>query len=102
MKIWLDKNVPAPESYSWRKSVDDTIASIETNDRAVAIGMRHGHACFLQRDYAGRNKCYEFANRHDIKEISISEELVGSKDIVKLRDYLVRIGRIDSCTIVVH
>ena len=103
MKLWIDAINPAPNSdYSWRKSVDSAIESFAKHEQAVEIGMRRGRACFLNRDYAGRTKCYEFANRHDIDEISISEGIVGSEDAVKLKEYLEKIGRLDSCEITVH
>ena len=103
MKIWIDAANPAPnDDYSWRKNVDTAIGSFKKHEQAVEIAMRRGHACFLARDYAGRTKCYEFANRHDIDEISISEDLVGSADLLKLKEYLEGIGRLDSCEITVH
>lgn len=103
MKIWIDSTSPAPkDDYHWRKSVDSAIESFAKHDHAVEIAMRRGRACFLARDYAGRTKCYEFANRHDIDEISISKELVGSEDAARLKRYLEDIGRLESCEITVH
>lgn len=102
MKLWVDATNPAPNNYSWVKDVDVAIAAIEHHDHAVEIGMRRGRGCFLNRDYAGRTKCYEFANRHDITEISIAESLVGSDELKRLRDHLIKISRMQSCEITVH
>jgi hypothetical protein len=103
LKLWIDATNPAPNNeYIWRKDIDSAIEAFASREKAVEIGMRRGHACFLNRDYAGRTKCYEFANRHDITEISISEELVGSEDAARLKKYLEDVGRLESCEITVH
>ena len=103
MKLWIDATNPAPnDDYIWRKSVDTAIESFAEHEKAVEIGMRRGRACFLNRDYAGRTKCYEFANRHDITEINMSEDFVKSDDCTKLFEYLESIGRLTSCSMKTH
>ena len=103
MKLWVDSINHAPNNdYVWAKDVDAAIELFAQHDHAVEIGMRRGMACFLRRDYGGRSKAYEFANRHDIAEISMSEDFVASDDCTKLLKYLESAGRLTSCSIKTH
>lgn len=41
MKIWLDDIRPAPEGYTWCKSVNEVKALIENNSTIVELNLDH-------------------------------------------------------------
>ena len=59
--------------------------------------MKLGHKRFLERDYAGRNKCYAHANKWDIELIDIDHDAgdyaSDGGDYIKLLDWLEETGR---------
>lgn len=97
MKIWVDDIRQAPKGYAWCKSVNEAIHLIKTSDKRIQWLMDTGHACFLQRDYAGRDVCYDHANRWDIELIDIDHDAgdyaTDGGDYIKLLDWLEETGR---------
>jgi hypothetical protein len=106
MKLWVDSKTPAPgahgNQYYWKKSVDDVIGTIQHSDFHIERLMRNGHERFLERDYVGRTKCYEHANKWDITEINMSQEFAESVDGKKLLMYIEELGRTEIYNIRFH
>lgn len=106
MKLWVDPKNPAPGThgnpYYWKKDADDVIGTIQHSDMHIERLMRNGHERFLERDYVGRTKCYEHANKWDITEINISKEFAVSADGKKLLTYIEELGRTELYNIQIH
>ena len=99
MILWIDDVRPAPNSRDYRsvKSVNEAIKFIEGNESAETRIMKRGHDAFLERDYAGRNKCYSTANMISIELIDIDHDAgdyaSDGGDYIKLLDWLEETGR---------
>jgi len=96
-KIWVDDLRPAPKGYHWCKSVNETIKFIQSTEDCIQRCMDRGHNCFLDRDYAGRNRCYNTANYVDIELIDLDHDAgdyaSDGGDYIKILDWLEETGR---------
>lgn len=97
IKLWVDDVRPAPKGYKWVKSVNEAIKFIEANEACIKRLMERGHNCFLERDYVGRNKCYQNVNNVEIELIDIDHDAgdyaFDGGDYIKLLDWLEETGR---------
>lgn len=97
MKLWIDDVRPAPDGYRWCKSVNEATKFIENTEKCVQRCMDRGHKCFLDRDYVGRTKAYNAANKVDITLIDIDHDAGDyandGGDYIKLLDWLEETGR---------
>ena len=97
MKLWIDDVRPAPEGYTWLKSVNEAKKYIIDIEACIKRCMDRGNKCFENRDYVGRTKAYEAANKIDIELISIDHDAgefaKDGGDYIKLLDWLEETGR---------
>lgn len=95
MKIWLDAKNPAPDStYRVCKTTDDAINLIKANDKAIQRFMDRGHERFLDHDFSGRTKCYQYANMCDIELFDIALDITtkDANGYDRLMDYIRELG----------
>lgn len=104
MKLWIDDVRPAPQGYDWIKSVNEAKKFIIGSEECVQRCMDRGRKCFLERDYKGRDRCYNAANQVDISIIDIDHDAgdyaFDGGDYIKLLDWLEETNR--NYTIHIH
>lgn len=94
MKIWIDEKTPAPDGYRWCKKVDEAIVVMQDTS--------------LEIDRAIRNNMVKSTSNIDgvdiramrASEISMSAEMINSRDCNVLRMFLEESGQTENCPIV--
>ena len=97
MKLWIDDVRPAPEGYTWVKSVEE--AKLEVLKMEQQQKMFYEEAFYRLRcmDKHGYHKMLEMSNRREIELIDLDHDAgdytKDGGDYIKLLDWLEETGR---------
>lgn len=94
MKIWIDEKIPAPDGYRWCKKVDEAIIVMQDTSMAIDRAIRNN----MVKSQTNENGVDIRAMR--AKEISVSADMIASRDCNVLRMFLEESGQTESCPIV--
>ena len=97
MKLWIDDVRPAPEGYTWVKSVEEAKLQILKMEQQQRMFYEEALYRLIYMDKYGYHKMLEMSNRREIELIDIDhdagEYAQYGGDFIKLLDWLEETGR---------
>lgn len=97
MKLWIDDLRPAPEGYTWCKSVDEAKLEILKMEQQQRMFYEEAFYRLKCMDKYGYHKMLEMSNRREIELIDIDhdagEYAQYGGDYIRLLDWLEETGR---------